>query len=348
MKKLLYSLLLTISLLQIATKACGQDQHFSQFFNTPLFLNPAYSGSFHPIEAHVNHRRQWASLSVPFVTYMASVSMRINEQQRGKKGHWGAGVFAYNDVGGDGSLRINSICASLVYHVKVAKYQHLGLGLQTGLGSRSIDFSRFQWGSQYQGVSFNPNLPIGETDMVDASRYLDMGVGAQYSYSNTSGKIKVTGNNFKRIHGGIAFHHLNRPYYSFLGSQDRLMVRMTATGNALWSFDGSQLAIQPGFLFNRQGPHSEFVVGSSIRYEMIRDSKYTGIFGGTGVYIGTYYRAGDAFIISGAVEVGSYHIGISYDLTTSELTLSNSGRGGMELCLRYTERPSKRVVNVKL
>jgi hypothetical protein len=126
------------------------------------------------------------------------------------------------------------------------------------------------------------------------------------------------------------------------------MVRMTATGNALWSFDGSQLAIQPGFLFNRQGPHSEFVVGSSIRYEMIRDSKYTGIFGGTGVYIGTYYRAGDAFIISGAVEVGSYHIGISYDLTTSELTLSNSGRGGMELCLRYTERPSKRVVNVKL
>lgn len=345
MKKHLLPFLLLFAVMFTGKLLHGQDPHFSQFYNTPLAVNPASAGAIHEMEGYLNHRKQWASVTVPFTSFMASFSGQITAPKRGRKGHWAGGAYAFNDVGGDGSLRTNALMASATYHIRLSRDERLGMGIQSGFASRSLDFSKFQWGSQYQNPAYNAALPSGEGQFADAARYIDLGMGVHYTYNNNSGYMKVTGNHYKRITGGVSFQHLNRPRFSFLGNQDRLYVKMIVHGSALWSLEATQFALQPVFNFSKQGPHNEFVFGSNARYEIVRDSKYTALAGGSGLYAGVLYRSGDAVIFTAALEMANYYFGVSYDLNASQLTPASGGRGGMEFCLRITERVSKRSVN---
>ena len=53
--------------------AQGQDVHFSQFYNSPLTINPANVGAFNgDIRAHSNYRNQWSSIQSAYKTYSFS------------------------------------------------------------------------------------------------------------------------------------------------------------------------------------------------------------------------------------------------------------------------------------
>jgi type IX secretion system PorP/SprF family membrane protein len=329
------------------TNLRAQDIHFSQFYNANQAINPASAGAQKKWEGALNHRKQWASVSVPFTSFMASFSAQLSEPARGKKGHWAAGAYAFSDLGGDGSLRTTSLAAGLAYHIRISRYERIGFGLQPAFVSRSLDFSKFQWGSQYSGMAYDPTMPVGEYISNDVTRYLDLGTGLNYSLNNTRGYIKVTGNHFKQINAGLAFQHLNRPHYSFMSSQDRLYVKMILHGNALWSIESTQLALQPAFSFSKQGPHNETVVGGNIRYEIIRDSKYTGILSGTGLYLGMMYRVKDAAIFNLMLEFANYQFGVSYDVNASRLSTASNGRGGIEFSLRISEKALSKTVTTQ-
>src|SRR5204863_3995983 len=56
----------------------AQDPHFSQFFASPLTLNPAFTGKFSGSwRLAANHRDQWASIPKAYVTTSASFDMPI-------------------------------------------------------------------------------------------------------------------------------------------------------------------------------------------------------------------------------------------------------------------------------
>ena len=47
----------------------AQDPHFSQFFSSPLTLNPAFTGKFNGTwRLAANHRDQWPSIPKAYVT----------------------------------------------------------------------------------------------------------------------------------------------------------------------------------------------------------------------------------------------------------------------------------------
>lgn len=76
MKKI-YILILFIGWI-IAVK--GQDIHFSQFYASPLTLNPANTGLFNGnIRGVLNYRNQWNSFA-PFNTYAGSVDMNFGQR----------------------------------------------------------------------------------------------------------------------------------------------------------------------------------------------------------------------------------------------------------------------------
>ena len=64
------------SLLVAAVLACcgltgmAQDIHFSQFYFSPLNLNPAATGIFDgDYRIAGNHRQQWRSVTTPYTTF---------------------------------------------------------------------------------------------------------------------------------------------------------------------------------------------------------------------------------------------------------------------------------------
>src|SRR5688572_519658 len=86
------------------TMATAQDIHFSQFYTSPLTLNPSLTGSFDGLMRFGgNYRTQWGSVSVPFQT--VSIFTDLNMMRSKMDGNWlSAGLHAVNDRAGDGKL----------------------------------------------------------------------------------------------------------------------------------------------------------------------------------------------------------------------------------------------------
>jgi type IX secretion system PorP/SprF family membrane protein len=326
-----------VILSSLAIEGYSQDLHLSQFYAAPLFQNPGMAGAIHEMDGYINYRKQWAAVTTPFETYAASMSSILTKSSR-KKGRWAMGALFYNDKGGDGNLKTTSGSIATAYHVRIARYQKLGLGIQGGFVSRSVDYSQFQWGSQYNGTAYDPNLLPGENLQQSSISYFDINAGMVYSFNNTANLIKVTSNNFRQGTIGLSFHHLNRPLYSFLGNDERQYIKMVAHANMLFSIKNTPLALQPGALFYKQGPSEEMVLGGLVRYELLADSKYTGFYKGAGIYGGAYVRVKDAVVFSALLEFANYTFGVSYDMNTSELTAASGGRGGMEFSLKIVSR----------
>ena len=66
----------------------AQDPHFSQFFASPLTLNPAFTGKFNgTVRVAGNYRNQWPEINRAFITNTASVDFQILQNKKEKFNH---------------------------------------------------------------------------------------------------------------------------------------------------------------------------------------------------------------------------------------------------------------------
>lgn len=330
MKKII--IIIICSGLGIAIQA--QDIHFSQFNLSPLIQNPAFAGALYRMEANINYRSQWRSITVPYKTFAASGMLRISRNKKAKK-FFGLGLQLFNDVTGDGKLTTTSANLALAYHLSIDKFNKIGLAFGGGYGIRKINAQNFQWGSQFENGAFNANAFSGEEYGVMTNGYFDASTGLIWTRNNNSGRIKVQGNNFNEGSAGIALMHWNRPVYSFVDDSERLYAKWVLHGNYLWSIPNTFIAINPSFLAYKQGPNKVSMLGGMVRYDLKNASKYTGMYENLGAFLGMYYRTGDAIVISSMLDLGNYLIGFSYDANLSNLRHSTNGRGGFEISLRF-------------
>ncbi len=103
-RKILYSLFLSMLL----GKAYAQDPHYSQFFSSPLTLNPAFTGKFSgTYRLAGNYRNQWPSINNAFTTSTFSADVHLLQDQIPNNDTWGIGLAGYSDNSSNGAL--NSI-----------------------------------------------------------------------------------------------------------------------------------------------------------------------------------------------------------------------------------------------
>src|SRR5579863_2409265 len=92
-----------------AVTSNAQDIHFSQYYASPLSLNPALTGNVNGVfRASFNYRNQWFNIPTlnsiaPYQTYQASFDMPLLRDRLGNDG-FGVGAMFYNDKAGDGAL----------------------------------------------------------------------------------------------------------------------------------------------------------------------------------------------------------------------------------------------------
>src|SRR5689334_14215292 len=98
-------LMLLILSLPLLTKVAAQDPNFSQFFVSPLTLNPAMTGKFvGDFRIAGNYRDQWPAISKAYVTTTASFDMPILRSKISDLDTWGVGVMAMADKTANGVL----------------------------------------------------------------------------------------------------------------------------------------------------------------------------------------------------------------------------------------------------
>src|ERR1041385_6461227 len=105
MRKILFSGLFMLALVKISV---AQDPNFSQFFVSPLTLNPALTGKFNgDFRIAGNYRDQWPAISKAFVTSTASFDAPILRNRISELDTWGVGVMAMTDKTANGILSTN-------------------------------------------------------------------------------------------------------------------------------------------------------------------------------------------------------------------------------------------------
>ena len=336
MKTILKIFILCTVIFLLPFFSIAQDIHFSQFNMSPLTLNPALAGAKHDMQATFNYKDQWQSVASPYKTMAFSYDMRLNKKKSGK-GFLAAGVNFFSDRAGDAKMGTTQADFSLAYHVHLGTSSTLGAAMQAGFMQRSLSASALQWGNQYDGTMYNSSISTGEPGSISSSKsFADFGAGLLWNYNNQSGAKNVTDNHDVKFHFGISFYHLSQPNYSFYGTKDEMLYMKTVVhGGAILGVPNTNIAFAPSFMYYRQGPAQEILAGTYLRYMVRQDSKYTGFKEGAAISFGGFLRAKDAAILGVLFEYSHYALGVSYDVNISSLRTSSSGKGGLEISLRF-------------
>ena len=103
----------SLLLLGFTGTAFAQDPNFSQFFASPLTLNPALTGKFDgAFRVAGNYRNQWPSINNAFTTATISVDGGILKNTIPEFDKFGIGIMAFTDKSGNGVLQNNYLALS--------------------------------------------------------------------------------------------------------------------------------------------------------------------------------------------------------------------------------------------
>lgn len=334
--------LLTLALvLTLSGTVFSQDYHFSQFFASPVSLNPALTGLF-PGRYRVSlaSRSQWnQTLETPFSTTAFSSDFHyfVNPRKRQYKDAFGVGVVFASDRVSEINYSVNQIMVSGAFHKSLDpnNNQTLSLGFQMGVVQRNVSYDQLTFEDSFDGTS--TYVEGASLEALPANNYAfgDYNIGLNYAYAPK---------NQTAIFVGAALHHFNKPEQSFFAEDTRgedievssiLDERISGYVNLRIPVT-RDVTISPRVYAFSQGPHLVTNAGSNIRF-LIDDSK------GSAFHLGAYARGvgnESAFGLDSAVgmvgfEIARFLVGVSYDVGLNGLTTNRRHQGAFELNIAY-------------
>lgn len=329
MKKNLSTLTICVALSMAST---AQDPNFSQFFASPLTLNPAMTGKFDGVfRVAGNYRNQWPTIPDAYVTKTASVDFGILKNRLADIDQLGVGILAVTDRAGGGVLVTNYAGLSLAYHKGLDEngYHQIGAGFQGTYVNKRVDINKVFFEDQLTPFGFT-----GVTSEIFASQqvnvsYVDINAGILYNGST---------NGYNNFYLGASMYHINRPKESFQGGDYLLNSRVTLQAGGkipIGSYHNFNISTNYSF----QNGAKTLVVGGAFAYNVNNtDENPTNVFAGAWTRISGV--ASDAIIPYIGLEFNSIHVGYSYDINISDLKIATNSRGGNEISLIYIKKPS--------
>jgi len=324
-------LVLILSFFQLS----GQDYHFSQYFNTPLLLNPALTGFFNGDQrAGIYYRNQWKRIMNPYVTYGFGGDARLLSNSR-QTGYLSGGLSVMKDQAGESDFALTQVLFSVAYHQKISLGSVLTGGIQGGFGQRTINKENLIWGNQYDPNIDNFDLDKDPREPLINERFNQSDLSGGILYSFISEDSKMSSNDGFRMNIGASFYHFHKPKNSFTGEDFKMCSKFVVHGNSLIGIGQTNIAISPGFLYMVQGSSSQLLVGGLYRYMFREQSKYTRNIKESAMSLGCYYRMNDAVIPYVGIEFANFMLGVSYDTNISGLRRATKQVGGIEFNLSY-------------
>lgn len=328
MKKIFYSVSVSmVLLLTFSQEVKAQDPNFSQFFASPLTLNPALTGKFDGLYRIAgNYRNQWPTINNAFVTQTVSADFGIMKNRIAEIDQFGIGVMGFSDKSANGVLQNNSGSVSIAYHKGLDEnaYNQIGAGFQVSYINKRLDVTKVKFEDQLTPLGFTGvTNEIFEQQNLNVS-YVDVNAGVLYN---------GTSNGYNSFYVGASMYHINRPKESFKGGDFILNPRLTiqAGGKITVGFNN---ALHFSANHSRQANATNTTLGGAYALNVNEDEANP-----TNIYLGLWYRFKDAVIPYVGLEYGAFHIGYTYDVNTSTLKPGTNMRGGNEISLIYIKQP---------
>lgn len=303
----------------------AQDPQFTQFYASPLYLNPAFAGSARCPRVILNYRNQWPAINNAFVTYAASYDQHFD----GIGG--GIGVQFLADRAGEGTINTTSASFMYAYQGNVSRTFSIRAALQASYVQKKIDWDKLTFGDMidprygfvYQTQELQPN---------EAKGFADFSAGI-LGYSDV-------------VYGGVAVHHLTQPDEAFIVSGgSELPMKFTAHFGAMIPLgqytykrdkdDG--VFISPNVLYQQQKTFNQINLGMYILKSPVVGGLWYRGYTGSDKFLNS-----DSFIALIGFQKGMFKAGYSYDVTISKLTNASGGSHEISVGIQFYCKPKKK------
>jgi len=310
-----------VFIILLAVSSEAQDPHFSQYFNSPLSLNPAFTGYYdgkHRLAT--NFRNQWLGAGDPFTTATVSFDTRVMAD-RLVKSILGIGLLVMGDRTATGAYNSNYASLSTAYHqaLDAEGFQHLAVGFQGSLGSRMLDYNRISFNNQFASRGFDLSLSNNENFITRRSSYVDFNFGFMYNYLKDRNRFFI----------GTSYYHINQPKMSFLGNDEYMLPARTTVHAGASFLVGTQGELFFSGQFMNQAGVNNATLGAAYGYSPYQMND-NNVF-----YAGLFYRNQDAVYPYLGYLFNDIQIGLSYDINTTGIQTGNSRNKSFELSVIY-------------
>lgn len=332
-----------IALFLLPVISFGQDIHFSQTTRSDFQINPAFTGAFTGnLRATINWKDQWQSINKTFRTYASSFEYSFGKGNARRPTFFALGFYMFKDVAGDVEVGNTNVGLSFATLIKINRNSRFIGGIQGSYGMTGLNVANMQWGSQYNGINFDPSLSNGEGTEFQSYTYADFAMGVAYWYSKNDRNVIHKAPSDAKI--GVSVFHLNKPHYTFdPNGSAKLPMRIVTHGSALLATQQSNIYWYPNASLILQGKQHEVYFGSLWKVLLQSGSKSTGFTSEVSLTAGMNMRVTNVIdAIVPQIFIGAYNfsIGLSYDINISRLNSASNYRGGFEFSLRYTNPDS--------
>ena len=269
-----------IILIMTGNAVLGQDPNYSQFFNTPIYYNPAYTGLYNGLNVRFSFRDQWPNLPVDFRSYYFSADLG----DRNLPGAGGLGLIVTSDNEGIGFIHNLGLGLTVGVRIPIFSFLISQVGIKANLVQKSVNWDDFVFSDQLDeryGINNNSG-----TDFVRPDRskriYPDFAAGGLLQFTSEDEKVTFT--------TGFAMDHIFEPDESFLATGESKVPRKivvqadavittnrTISGNPNYRGWDDPVKLNPGIIYQHQGISQSLALGMNL-------SKFN-------FYLGAWFRS---------------------------------------------------------
>ncbi len=315
----------------------AQDIHHSQFYTSPLNVNPAQAGVFNGDQRlTLNYRRQWfVDDLVKYMTLTGSFDLKFFPRRWDRRGIWNAGLLFNYDQAGDSRLSLAHIGLAVSFAYPFNPRNIVTIGASVAGAQRRFNQEDLTWDRQWNGSRFDPTLPAQENFATKDRGFLDVSAGVNYRWQRSMRtKLDV----------GISAMHINRAEQRFFNNSPNTRLPIRFNVSALPSFKITErFDLLLHGQYQSQKPYVESVVGGYAKFYInrLRGRELA-------LSLGLASRFSDALIPKVALDWNKWRVGFSFDYNFSPFRVATLRKGGPEFSLIYINTKPRPISPLKV
>ncbi len=325
MQPLRILILFVLSFLVFLEAKC-QTNLFSQTFESPINLNPAFTGYFEEDWRFISNFR---SQGQHFGNAINTINGSFDKNMKFENGQLGAGILLNRNYSNGIYVPASEFYVSISSLIKIASTNNLGMGIQIGYVNKNLSYQNLTFPEQYDRSigGFSNNLPLSENFKYSNSSYIDLNAGLIWSLIKEKQEVLI----------GSSVQHLNQPTDNFIDENNRLTMKYNIHSIYKYKLLKNQF-LSPQVSYSLRSNASELLIGTQYGKRLTANkSNFKNI--SLGVYTRNIF---DQNIQSMILLFGFGYLNwityISYDIDVSGLKSTKTYKNAIEFTLIY-KRP---------
>lgn len=307
-------LLFNILIISFFFRGISQENHFSQFYNSPQYINPAFAGDAFYMRAGVTTRLMKPLPSKSIVNSLIHFDYKLPDQYSGI----GVTLYSHTEVLNHIKLQFN-----YSYTIQLSKKNWVKAGIGLSLNQRSSGARSLLFPDQFDILGYTGN-PSAEPLLNDNSYFPGLTTGAVF-YNDITW-ISFSGD------------YLNLPTENFAGQKSTYPIKFIVATGILYPINKNKSSKRRFSKFGGLKPYSS--IGPVICY--VQHGRYTEISGGISTtvqpfYGGIHFRhqhdfnidnteyAYKAFVFMAGYRQEEFTLAYSVDISLSNQTVNRNG-----------------------